>query len=245
MSRAYRRDKADFLLTRILKVRILTFVPYPRDRPLMCRYDSKIFGADVSQSRAARRWIVGVLGRWGLELLAEELELAGSELVTNALLHTRSGFEVTIAVCGGSVELAVRDRDPRQPVLRPPRLDLLADVESIAKLPTPDPDEADLVDIIDRHPSLHVGPSGSIDGGRGLLIVDAIADEWGVASHAGGKGVWLRLPVPRWWPYLHECTCDKRAARTPSGHSIRHQHGEWDASNHVRQDHDHKRRQDG
>jgi hypothetical protein len=211
----------------------------------MCRYDSKLFGADVSESRVARRWIVGVLGRWELEPLAEELELAGSELVTNALLHTRSGFEVTIAVCSGAVELAVRDRDPRQPVLRPPRLDLLADVESIAKLPIPDPDEVDPDDIIDRHPSLHVGPSGSIAAGRGLLIVDAIADEWGVASHAAGKDVWLRIPAPRGWPFLHECTCDELAARTPSGHPIRHQHGEWDASNELRLDDDRQLRLDG
>jgi hypothetical protein len=196
----------------------------------MCRYDSKLFGAEVSESRVARRWIVSVLGQWELSPLADELELAGSELVTNALLHTHSGFEVTVAVCGGSVELAVRDRDPREPVLRPPRLDLLADVESIAAMPEPDRDEADPDDIMERHPSLHVGPSGSIAAGRGLIIVDAIADEWGVASHSGGKDVWLRLPLPSQWPFLHECTCDARASRTPSGRPVRHQHGEWDGS---------------
>jgi anti-sigma regulatory factor (Ser/Thr protein kinase) len=196
----------------------------------MCRYDSKLFGAEVSESRTARRWIVGVLEHWELAPLAEELELAGSELVTNALLHTHSGFEVTIAVCSGAVELAVRDRDPREPVLRPPRLDLLADVESLAGVPEPDLDEADPADIMERHPSLHVGPSGSIAAGRGLIIVDAIADEWGVASHAAGKDVWLRLPVPSQWPFLHECTCDELAARTPSGRPVRHQHGDWDGS---------------
>jgi anti-sigma regulatory factor (Ser/Thr protein kinase) len=179
----------------------------------MCRFDSKLFGAEISESRVARRWIVSVLGQWELTPLADELELAGSELVTNALLHTNSGFEVTVAVCSGSVELAVRDRDPREPVLRPPRLDLLADVESM-----------------ERHPSLHVGPSGSIAAGRGLIIVDAIADEWGVASHSAGKDVWLRLPVPPQWPFMHECTCDELASRTPSGRPVRHQHGTWDGS---------------
>ena len=196
----------------------------------MCRYDSKQFGAEVSESRVARRWIVAVLGQWELAPLADELELAGSELVTNALLHTHSGFEVTVAVCSGAVELAVRDRDPREPVLRPPRLDLLADVESIAGMPEPDLDEADPVDIMERHPSLHVGPSGSIAAGRGLIIVDAIADEWGVASHAAGKDVWLRLPVPSQWPFLHECSCDELASRTPSGRPVRHQHGGWDGA---------------
>jgi hypothetical protein len=196
----------------------------------MCRYESKRFGAEISESRAARRWIVAVLARWELNPLGEELELAGSELVTNALLHTHSGFEVTLATGSGSVELAVRDRDPREPVLRPPRLDLLADVESLAGVPEPVIDEADPGDIIERHPSLHVGPSGSIAAGRGLIIVDAIADEWGVASHAGGKDVWLRLPVPSAWPHADDCACDELAPRTPSGRPVRHQHGGWDAT---------------
>jgi hypothetical protein len=200
----------------------------------MCRYESKLFGAEVSESRRARRWIVGVLKRWDLAQLAEELELAGSELATNAVLHTKSGFEVTMAVCKGAVELAVRDRDPRPPVLRPPRLDLLADVESLAKSPAPGaatsaaPDPADPAEEVERHSSLHVGPSGSIAAGRGLIIVDAIADEWGVASHGAGKDIWLRLPVPRAWPHLHECTCDQSAPHTPSGLAVRHQHGQWD-----------------
>jgi hypothetical protein len=196
----------------------------------MCRYDSKLFGAEVSESRVARHWIVSVLKQWELAVLAEELELAGSELVTNALLHTHNGFEVTVAVCSGAVELAVRDCDPREPVLRPPRLDLLADVESIAGTPEPKFDEADPVDIMERHPSLHIGPSGSIAAGRGLIIVDAIADEWGVASHAAGKDVWLRLPVPSQWPFLHECSCDELAPRTPSGRPVRHQQGKWNGS---------------
>ena len=201
----------------------------------MCRYDTRVFDAEVTETRAGRRWIVEVLARWELARLAEELELAGSELATNALLHTRSGFEVTLAVCGGAVELAVRDRDPRPPVMRPARLDLLADVDSLAVAgpsssgaapAAPDPDGPGAPE---RHPSLHVGPSGSIAAGRGLIIVDAIADEWGVASHAAGKDVWLRLPVPRDWEHLHDCTCDELAGRTPSGYPVRHLTGEWDA----------------
>jgi anti-sigma regulatory factor (Ser/Thr protein kinase) len=186
----------------------------------MCRFDTRFFNAEVRETRAARRWVVSVLQRWDLAALCEELELAASELVTNALLHTRTGFDVTIAVSSGSVELAVRDRDPRPPVVRPPRLDLLSDMDSLQQQQSGE----------ERHASLHVGPSGSIAAGRGLLIVDAIADEWGIATHAAGKDVWLRLPVSADWPHLSECPCDEFAARAPSGHPVRHLEGEWDAA---------------
>jgi anti-sigma regulatory factor (Ser/Thr protein kinase) len=202
----------------------------------MCRFDTQLFNAEVTETRAARRWLVGVLHRWGLDALRDEVELAGSELVTNALLHTRTGFEVTLAASSGSIELAVRDRDPRQPVLRPPRLDLLADVDTLAperesaQDPQPARREVARPGAEERHPSLHVGPSGSIAAGRGLLIIDAIADEWGVASHGAGKDVWMRLPLPSDWPYLDQCECDDLAGRTPSGHPVRHVEGHWDGA---------------
>ena len=130
--------------------------------------------------------------------MAEELELAGSELITNALLHTRSGFEVTIAVCSG-----VRGAGRTRP--RPPRTRAAsAAARPAGRCGQPcrrhracERRSRSVRISADRHPSLHVGPSGSIAAGRGLLIVDAIADEWGVASHAGGKDVWLRMPLPR------------------------------------------------
>jgi anti-sigma regulatory factor (Ser/Thr protein kinase) len=31
-------------------------------------------------------------------------------------------------------------------------------------------------------------------GGRGLAIVEAMADDWGVEAHGDGKAVWARLP---------------------------------------------------
>jgi anti-sigma regulatory factor (Ser/Thr protein kinase) len=42
---------------------------------------------------------------------------------------------------------------------------------------------------------LHPRPQDSH--GRGLHIVDALAQEWGIEEHPGdGKTVWLRLPLP-------------------------------------------------
>lgn len=34
------------------------------------------------------------------------------------------------------------------------------------------------------------------DGGRGLRIIDALSDAWGVEDHHGGKRVWVRLREP-------------------------------------------------
>jgi anti-sigma regulatory factor (Ser/Thr protein kinase) len=145
-----------------------------------------------------------------------ELTLTVSELVTNAVLHARTQIEVELCVIGRAVTVCVIDRDPRPPVIRPVRLDLLADLDASPPV-TPDLD--------DRHPTTYVGTSGSIAGGRGLLIVDALADEWGVAERADGKEVWLTVPVQ--WAHEHECVCDPHRFARP-GHGCVHIAGPWD-----------------
>jgi anti-sigma regulatory factor (Ser/Thr protein kinase) len=54
------------------------------------------------------------------------------------------------------------------------------------------------------------GADGSAEGGRGLMLVDEMADEWGVAQVAHGKQVWFRLAVDETWPYRSDCPCDGR-----------------------------------
>lgn len=49
------------------------------------------------------------LGGWGLTDQAAHLELAVSELVTNALLHGEGGIDVTVELHGDRVRLAVED----------------------------------------------------------------------------------------------------------------------------------------
>lgn len=49
--------------------------------------------------------------------------------------------------------------------------------------------------------------------GRGLMLVEALSDDWGVAERMEGKEVWFRLAAPSGWRYAHRCVC----AEDPGG----------------------------
>jgi anti-sigma regulatory factor (Ser/Thr protein kinase) len=123
--------------------------------------------------------------------LVDDAALLVSEVVTNAVVHARSDIDVTLAVADGSLEVGVADREPRRPRVRP------AD-------PGLQPDEWSWL-------STH---------GRGMLLVDQIADEWGVEELAAGKQIWFRLAAPTAWPYASACVCrdeEPAAVRLGSG----------------------------
>jgi anti-sigma regulatory factor (Ser/Thr protein kinase) len=64
---------------------------------------------DTAQLAPARRFVRVALARWGLGEQAAQLELAASELVTNAILHGEGGIDVTVELHGDRVRLAVED----------------------------------------------------------------------------------------------------------------------------------------
>lgn len=165
----------------------------------------------------ARRFVSHTCQEWELGALAADVALPVSELVTNVVLHARTPLSVHLDVVQESLEVAVRDQDPRPPVVRPLRHDLLTDVDTLT-LRLPDLEEPE--DL--RDPRLHVGPSGSIAAGRGMIVVDAVADEWGVAHLAAGKDVWFRVAVPAEWPHRRTCTCGTGHETTASGRPVRH-----------------------
>ncbi len=103
----------------------------------MCR--RALLGLEPTPQAAgeARRFVASTCHRWGIDAVIDELTLAVSELVTNAVLHARTQIEVELCVIGGAVTVCVIDRDPRPPVIRPVRLDLLADLDAVGDLGLP------------------------------------------------------------------------------------------------------------
>jgi hypothetical protein len=139
----------------------------------------------------ARRFVVETVRGWGYRDRLDTLELLTSELVTNGVLHARTPLDVLLEIDDDCVTVLVRDRDPRPPVHRGHRADLLADIDRLIAGGTVGP-AAD-----ERHGLMNAGPAGSIGAGRGLLLVEALADAWGVSMEPPGKSVWFRLGVPR------------------------------------------------
>jgi anti-sigma regulatory factor (Ser/Thr protein kinase) len=128
---------------------------------------------------AARRWLTQRLARWELDELAADSALLVSELVTNAAVHTGGPLLVTAAVADGVLEVGVRDFSRRIPRLTRSR---------------PARDASG-------------GLGWLAEGGRGLHVVDVMAEEWGVAALADGKQVWFRASVQDEWPHRTACPC--------------------------------------
>ncbi|MCB5183485.1 ATP-binding protein [Streptomyces antimicrobicus] len=83
-------------------------------------------------------------------------ELLTTELVTNALVHTDQGAEVSAVLDASRLRVEVRDHTSRKPRPYVPNAD---------------------------------------DGthGRGLFLVEQLADSWGVDPLGGGKVVWFEI----------------------------------------------------
>ncbi|MER5552436.1 ATP-binding protein [Streptomyces sp. NPDC002793] len=87
----------------------------------------------------------------------EVAELLLSELVTNALIHTRNGAVVTVTSAPATLRVEVRDF------------------------------------VGGQEPAPYVPNADDGTHGRGLLLVQSLADSWGVTAQALGKVVWFEL----------------------------------------------------
>ncbi|MFJ8885398.1 ATP-binding protein [Streptomyces sp. NPDC102402] len=108
----------------------------------------------VGEIRAALREFLGARRR------PEETEVAElllSELVTNALIHTRNGAVVTVTSLPARLRVEVRDF------------------------------------VAGQEPAPYVPNADDGTHGRGLLLVQSLADSWGVTAQALGKVVWFEL----------------------------------------------------
>jgi anti-sigma regulatory factor (Ser/Thr protein kinase) len=126
---------------------------------------SHFFDAKRGSVPLAREFVVRTLEQWGLAELADDVRLCVSELASNALAHgTRRGH-------GFLVGLAVEDGYVRLEVH----------------------DSRDEEEDGARRPRV-CRPGGADVRGRGLLIVAAVADGWGVEGREPlGKVVWARF----------------------------------------------------
>lgn len=111
----------------------------------------------TSHVRDARSAVRAAAMRWALPAeVTDDLTLAASELVTNAVIHARSQVRVAVTRRGDCVRLEVEDDNPNHP---------------------------EMVSREDDAPS-----------GRGLHILRAISDSWGIdAEPPWGKTVWAEL----------------------------------------------------
>jgi anti-sigma regulatory factor (Ser/Thr protein kinase) len=115
------------------------------------------FEASAEGVRAARRFYREATADRVDPEVAADLDLALSEMATNAVKHARTPFVVAIHT-DGNLRVAVADGSTTLPVRRQP------------------------------------GPTDT--SGRGLLILDAVCDDWGVHLVDGGKCVWCERALP-------------------------------------------------
>ncbi|WP_051970609.1 ATP-binding protein [Kitasatospora azatica] len=125
--------------------------------------------ADLAALSPLRAELRAALCRWGRAELADTAELLACELATNALRHTDAGAVLEAGLtAGGRLRVAVRDGDTR----------LRGQVRV---------GEGERV-------GAGVEPGALLEtSGRGLLLVDALSENWGVRLGAEGKTTWFEL----------------------------------------------------
>ncbi|MYS64044.1 ATP-binding protein [Streptomyces sp. SID5473] len=118
---------------------------------------------DLESVPEVRHGLREMLGQWGSRGTADVAELLASELVTNALIHTDHGAVVTATVGSETLRVEVRDF-----------------VEGFPEPPVTRSEARQEADLLDTH-------------GRGLALVQSLADSWGVRTQRAGKVVWFEL----------------------------------------------------
>jgi anti-sigma regulatory factor (Ser/Thr protein kinase) len=134
--------------------------------------DQRSFPADRNSVRAARHYVAGLLADGTDEAAASDTAIVATELATNAVLHARSGFTLTVSRSPGMTRIAVRDGAP---------VELLA----VTGRPVTGPQATG--DGVPFH----------VVRGHGLSVVAQLASRWAVEPLPDGKVVWAELPTPR------------------------------------------------
>jgi len=168
---------------------------------IMCRVATIALAESTRSPGRARAWTEAWLTAWGIDD-EHVTTLLVSELVTNAVKHTRDSSTLTLAVAGGMIEVGVTDSGSFRRVIPAQRAVLTAATTLVAA-----------------------------ESGRGLLIVEALSDSWGITPVGKGKQVWFRRPVAAHWPYSASCVCaadGHDGYHLPSGHHALNMPRPWD-----------------
>src|SRR3954447_26788844 len=166
----------------------------------MCRVASIALADDARSPGRARAWTEMWLDSWGIDDDGVTTLLV-SKLVTNAMKHARATSTLTLAVAAGMIEVGVTDGGSPRLVIPAQR------------------------DVTARGSTRVISESG-----RGLMIVEALATDWGVTPAGRGKKVWFRRPIAADWPYGARCACgadDQNAYPLPPGHRPLDRGGPW------------------
>jgi len=68
----------------------------------------------------------------------------------------------------------------------------------------------------DDQAELRADQAGELaEGGRGLFLVDALSDRWGVSTTPSGKTVWFEWAFPADHPLASSCTCGPKRYPRP------------------------------
>ena len=152
-----------------LAIEELTTTRYPLGEQLMARRPAPPrearmqLHAELAEVSTVRELLKRLLASWRMaEAATNDVQLLASEVVGNAIRHSRSPVILIARYDGKRVRIEVGDGSPELPAL--------------------------------KH------PSAFDEGGRGMLLVESIARNWGVLATVGGKRVWFEVelgPEPR------------------------------------------------
>jgi anti-sigma regulatory factor (Ser/Thr protein kinase) len=86
------------------------------------RVQVELLGTPISV-REARQLVRRTLAEWNLLHLEDSATLLVSEVVTNAVLHARTGLALSLCVADDVLRVTVSDGSPRRPQRRPHSLE--------------------------------------------------------------------------------------------------------------------------
>jgi anti-sigma regulatory factor (Ser/Thr protein kinase) len=124
---------------------------------------SQTYVARALSTREARRFIADWLPQHGVEGYSARATLSVSELTANAVLHTARPFTVSVQLTDSVVRIEVVDSAPHLMPMRVPTKGTASDLTWLSET------------------------------GRGLQIVSAVANRWGVSLSQNVKTVWCEF----------------------------------------------------